>query len=111
MPQNFKFVLLLFDLNVEKLQVRPNDNRMYKILQTNRQRIDEIFYFVINRFIFQMYQSRKYVYLLLQKKDFEHKNSSNVFHRLEQNCLLALVHFKTEQGPSHFRYIMVDIFF
>lgn len=46
MPQNFKFVFLLFDHNVEKLQVRPIDNRMLKVYMNSRQRAEEIGNFV-----------------------------------------------------------------
>lgn len=45
MPQNFKFVFLLFDLNVERLQVRPLDNRILKIYNNNKPS-DEICSFV-----------------------------------------------------------------
>jgi hypothetical protein len=45
MPQNFKFVLLLFDLSVEKLQVRQLDNRLLKIYANNKPS-DEICYVV-----------------------------------------------------------------
>lgn len=46
MPQNFKFVFLLFDYNVEKLQVRPVDNRIPKIYQSSKQRVEDICFFV-----------------------------------------------------------------
>ncbi len=36
MPQYFKFVLLLFDSSVEKLQVRQLDNRLLKIYANNK---------------------------------------------------------------------------
>lgn len=31
MPQNFKFVMLLFNVNVEKIQVRPIDLRQMRV--------------------------------------------------------------------------------
>ena len=39
MPQNFKFVMLLFDCNVEKLQVRPIDTRH---MRTYSNKLDEV---------------------------------------------------------------------
>jgi hypothetical protein len=39
MPQNFKFVMLLFDCNVEKLQVRPIDIRH---MRTYSNKLDEV---------------------------------------------------------------------
>ncbi len=45
MPQNFKFVLLLFDWNIEKFQVRPLDSRILKIYANNKPS-DEICHFV-----------------------------------------------------------------
>lgn len=82
MPQHFKFVFLLFDCNVEKLQVRPLDMRLLKIYSANKPS-DEICTF-----------------------DFEHRNVSNVFQKLEENCLFACAYFRTEYGLSHFRYIL-----
>ena len=32
---------------------------------------------------------------------------SNVFQRLEENCLLTCLYYKTEHGPNHFRYFLV----
>ena len=91
MPQHFKFVFLLFDLNVEKLQVKPMDSRLMKVYTTNKPS-DEICSF-----------------------DFDNHNLSNVFQRLENNCLFACAYFKTEFGHNHYRYILVirkkDIFF
>lgn len=46
MPQNFKFVFMLFDWTVEKFQVRPLDSRILKIYSNNKPS-DEICYFVI----------------------------------------------------------------
>ncbi|CAF0851068.1 unnamed protein product [Brachionus calyciflorus] len=77
MPQNFKFVFLLFDLNVERLQVRPMDSRILKIYTSNKPSDEICFY------------------------DFDYKNKSNVFQRLEENCLFAWVFFKTEFGINH----------
>ena len=45
MPQSFKFVLLLFDMSVEKFQVRPLDSRILSIYGKNKPS-DEICYFV-----------------------------------------------------------------
>ena len=45
MPQNFKFVLLIFDLSVEKFQVRPLDSRLLSIYAKNKPS-DEICCFV-----------------------------------------------------------------
>ena len=42
-------------------------------------------------------------------QDFEHKNSSNVFQKLEENCLLAFAYFRTENGNGHLRYLLVPI--
>lgn len=39
MPQSFKFVILLFDCNVEKLQVRPIDIRS---MRYNMNKADEV---------------------------------------------------------------------
>ena len=36
MPQNFKFVVLLFDCNVEKIQVRPIDTRSMRMYSLNK---------------------------------------------------------------------------
>jgi hypothetical protein len=84
MPQNFKFVLLMFDLSIEKFQVRPLDSRLLKIYANNRPS-DEICHF-----------------------DFEPKTLSNVFQRLEDNCKYACLHFKVEQGQVHFKYLLVS---
>ena len=44
MPQNFKFVFLFFDANVEKLQVRPLDSRILKIYANNKPSNEICFY-------------------------------------------------------------------
>ncbi len=82
MPQHFKFVFLLFDCNVEKLQVRPLDMRLLKIYSANKPS-DEICTF-----------------------DFDYTHVSHVFQKLEESCLLATAHFRTEYGLNHFRYIL-----
>jgi len=82
MPQHFKFVFLLFDCLVEKLQVRPLDIRLLKIYSANKPS-EEVCSF-----------------------DFEHKNVSNVLQRLEENCLYACAYFRTEYGFVHFRHIL-----
>ena len=86
MPQHFKFVFLLFDCLVEKLQVRPLDIRLLKIYSANKPS-EEVCSF-----------------------DFEHKNVSNVLQRLEENCLYACAYFRTEYGFVHFRHILVTLY-
>lgn len=48
MPQSFKFVLLLFDMNIEKFQVRQLDSRILKLYfnNNNNKASDEICNFV-----------------------------------------------------------------
>lgn len=82
MPQHFKFVFLLFDCNVEKLQVKPLDIRLLKIYNANKPS-DEVCSF-----------------------DFEHRNVSNVLRKVEENCLFACAYFRTEYGLNHFRHIL-----
>ncbi|RNA14792.1 mediator of RNA polymerase II transcription subunit 27 [Brachionus plicatilis] len=82
MPQNFKFVFLFFDANVEKLQVRPLDSRILKIYANNKPSDEICFY------------------------DFDHKNKSLVFERLEKNCIIAWTFFKTEFGMNHLKNLM-----
>lgn len=45
MPQHFKFVFLLYDCNVERLQVKPLDIRLLKIYSANKPS-DEVCSFV-----------------------------------------------------------------
>lgn len=85
MPQHFKFVFLLFDCNVERLQVRPLDIRLLKIYSANKPS-DEVCSF-----------------------DFDHKNVSNVLQKLEENCLFACAYFRNEYGIQHFKFILLWI--
>ena len=60
MPQHFKFVFLLFDCNVEKLQVRPLDIRLLKIYSNNKPS-DEVCSFVsllFNQSIFIVFKQK-----------------------------------------------------
>ncbi len=108
MPQHFKFVFLLFDCNVEKLQVRPLDIRLLKIYSSNKPS-DEACTFVSDKI-----KIKKYIFIInkiMKKhfsiKDFEHKNISNVFQKLEENCLYACAYFRAEYGLNHFRHLLV----
>lgn len=104
MPQNFKFVLLLFDSSVEKLQVRPLDSRMLKAYATNKPS-NEICFFV--RTWRNEFMNNQIIWAFLWNfKDFEYKNLSNVFQRLEKNCLFGLLFFKTEQGINHLKHFL-----
>lgn len=99
MPQNFKFVFLFFDANVEKLQVRPLDSRILSIYANNKPS-EEICFYVLNSYF------DYFVYLKLFK-DFNHKNKSMVFEILEKNCIIAWTFFKTEFGINHLKNLMV----
>ena len=105
MPQNFKFVLLLFDSSVEKMQVRPLDSRMLKAYASNKSS-NEICHFVRTRTKLIIKQTNLTFFSKKNIQDFEHKNLSNVFQRLEKNCLFGLLFFKTEQGINHLKHFL-----
>ena len=73
MPQHFKFVFLLFDCNVEKLQVRPLDIRLLKIYSNNKPS-DEVCSFVsfhFNQSIDLKYESKIIQHFLAFWHDFD----------------------------------------
>jgi hypothetical protein len=58
MPQNFKFVVLLFDCNVEKIQVKPIDTRSMRMYSLNK--TDEVNFVNINQFeIYFLYENNE----------------------------------------------------
>lgn len=102
MPQNFKFVMLLFNINVEKIQVRPIDLRQMRVHSFAK--ADEANFVIFRIFLLLLLlQCSNYQ---LNLKDFEHKNSSHVFQKLEESCLFACAYYRAEHGVHHMRYIL-----